>query len=176
MNSLWIAPFVRPTMEQPTHGKVLWATYGLNEIPRMVVFIVSFTIASWGEWNWSERNKKPGSVPHSGTRTHICQTSTWVIPGLWNPSVVKMLICFRWRARIYVGGSCVWLLLKLYVNLQVTRLLNNSLDGVPVSSSQLGWHFLMSLAEIAFTSWHQFGGKRRKKRSWPAWDLFNCSV
>lgn len=59
-----------------------------------------------------------------------------------------------------MGGSLSLVSLKLYVNLQVTRLLNKSVDGVSLSSSPLGWHFFMCL------SWNYSGinleGKDKK--------------
>lgn len=102
----------------------------------MVVFIVSFTIVSWGEWNWSERNKKPGSVPPSLRRSHP-QMSHIYMSDPRALKAVKMLIRFRWRARRYVGGSSCSVLLKLYVNPQVTGLLNKSRDDVPVRLTYL---------------------------------------
>lgn len=149
---------------------------GHDEIPSAVVFIVSFTLASWGKGNWSERHKKPGSMPLLTQALAHPDLLEWSLC-FQSPLAVKMLICFRWRARLYVGWTLCLAFLKLYVNLQVTRLLNKSLDGVPESSSRLGWHFLMflSLAETTLTGWHQCGGKRQKKKKLVC-DVFKCNV
>lgn len=68
-------------------------------------------------------------------------------------------------------ASCGWisgkLLLNLYVNLQVKRLLNKSQHCVSMSSSQLPWHVLMSLCQnTSLWSWHQFKGRKTKTGLW----------
>lgn len=85
--------------------------------------------------------------PLSGSCTCRCATSAWVMAGLWKPSAAKMLMCFRWRA----GPACGWifvllLVLKMYVNPQVTGLSNTSSDGVPAFPWRLDRHVLMSLS------------------------------
>lgn len=71
-------------------------------------------------------------LPLSGCSTCRCATSAGVMAGLWKPSAAKTLMCFRWRA----GPACGWifvllLVVKMYVNPQVTGLSNKSSDGVP---------------------------------------------
>lgn len=122
-------------------------------------------VVSRAEWKSDQRETKSSgpSLPVSGSRTHRCHTSPWVIPGLWKPSAVKMLMRFRWRAGLHVGGSQCSALLKLYVNPQVTRLPNKSPRGVPVRLTCLDVSSLKPL----LTSSHQFGGKRHKARLLP---------
>ena len=75
---------------------------------------------------------------------------------------------------------CGWImclaLLKLYVNLQVTRLLNKKPGWCSsVFIMVLRWHFLMSLSwnlsYLLASIW-----KEKTKRSWPACDFFKCGA
>lgn len=93
-------------------------------------------LSSWRRWAAASRADQTGEaearcwfLPLSGSGTCRCAASAWVMAGLWKPSAAKTLMCFRWRV-------CGWiyvlvLVLKMYVNPQVTGLSNKDSDGVP---------------------------------------------
>lgn len=110
-------------------------------------------------------------LPLSGCSTCRCATSAWVMAGLWKPSAAKTLMCFRWRA----GPACGWifvllLVVKMYVNPQVTGLSNKSSDGVPAFP-----RVLMSF------SWNCSDGsinlvERDKTNLWFCCDFCKCGL
>lgn len=80
------------------------------------------------------------------------------------------------KSRAICGCISCLALLKLYVNLQVTSLLNKKPGWFSSVFITVTLTFL-DVSELKRTSWHQFGRKdqkKKKKRRWPACDSFKC--
>lgn len=116
----------------------------------------SWCLSAWRSWAAASREEpetRGWFLPLSGSSSCRCAASAWVMAGLWKPSAAKTLMCFRWRAGPARGWIYVLLLvLKMYVNPQVTGLSNKSSDGVPAFPWRHERHVLMS------RSWNRSDG------------------
>lgn len=160
----------------------MWTQQRLvNSIMKFMEWLLSLSaLQSWAEASETDQRETKSlglSLPHSGSRTHRCHTSTWVIPGLWNPSAVKMLICFRWREGymwVDLGSGFIEAVCKSWGHKTVKQK-----PGCGSSVFQCLHHSYADIswclsAESSLPSWHQFGGGKTK-RSWPVCDFFKHS-